>query len=147
MKAFRCAALLAGIWLTLPGSVGRSAAADRDELQGTWIATAIEINGKAEPLREVLQTRFIFKGDKLQIRHSKDKGRAEEGTFKTNRDSSPRQLDFTMKKKTLAGIYEVKGDTLKLCFETGGDPKKRPTRFATTRKDELVLVVFKRQKQ
>jgi uncharacterized protein (TIGR03067 family) len=144
MKAFSLVALVAGAWLASVASAGRGADADKDELQGVWVATSMEINGKPAPAKEVERTRFTFKGEKLLVRHAKDDGQEEEGTFKADRNQSPKQLDITVKKKTLAGIYEVKGDELKVCYENGGNAKNRPTKFATNKEEELVLIVFKR---
>jgi uncharacterized protein (TIGR03067 family) len=106
----------------------------------------MEINGEPAPPKEVEATRFTFKGQKLLYRHSKDQGKEEEGTFKVDPKKSPKQLDVTTKNKTLHGIYDVKGDELKLCFENGGNPENRPKKFATNKEEELVLIVFKRQK-
>ncbi len=127
-------------------AVARAADPDKDELQGVWIATAMEINGNPAPAKEVESTRFTFKAQKLLYRHSKDEGKAEEGTFKVDPKKSPKQLDITTKNKTLHGIYEVKGDELKVCFENGGKAENRPRKFATNKEEESVLIVFKRQK-
>jgi len=94
----------------------------------------------------VKRTRLTFKGGKLLLRHSKDQGKEQHGTFKADSKQSPRHLDITIKNKTLHGIYEVKGDQLKVCYETGDKRENRPTKFATNKEEELVLIVFKRQK-
>lgn len=146
MTAFSLVALVAGTWLASAASTGHGADADKDELQGAWVATSMEINGKPAPAQEVERTRFIFKGEKLFVRHAKDGGQADEGTFKADSKKSPRELDITLKKKTMHGIYEVKGDELKVCYETGEKRENRPTKFATNAEEELVLIVFKRQK-
>ena len=146
MKVFPLVALVAGAWLASAAGTGRGAEADKDELQGVWVPTSMEINGQPASAKEVERTRFTFKGEKLLFRHSKDEGKEEEGTFKADSKKSPKQLDITIKNKTLHGIYEVKGDELKVCYETGEKPENRPTKFATNKEEELVLIVFKRQK-
>jgi uncharacterized protein (TIGR03067 family) len=146
MKVLRLVALVAGVWLALAASPGPGADADKDELQGVWVAASMEINGERAPAKEVERTRFTFKGEKLVLRHSKDEGKEVEATFKADPKKSPRHLDITIKNKTLHGIYEVKGDQLKVCYETGDKPENRPTKFATNKEEELVLIVFKRQK-
>jgi uncharacterized protein (TIGR03067 family) len=146
MKALPFTALVTVVCLASALAVARAADPDKDELQGVWIATSMEINGNAAPAKEVEATRFTFKGQKLLYRHSKDAGKEEEGTFKVDPKKSPKQLDITTKNKTLHGIYEVKGDELKLCFENGGKAENRPKKFATNKEEELVLIVFKRQK-
>jgi uncharacterized protein (TIGR03067 family) len=70
-----------------------------------------------------------------------------EGTFKANREKSPKQLDIDLIKLSgFVGIYEVKGDELRICYVTNDNPKNRPTKFASNQKDAWVLIVFKRQK-
>jgi uncharacterized protein (TIGR03067 family) len=145
MKAsFLAAAFLAGACIASTANTCRGA--DKDELQGEWAATSGEINGKPAPAEEVKATRFTFKGDALLMRHAKDNGKPDEGTYKVDPKQSPKQLDITSKNKTLHGIYEIKGDELKVCFETGEKPENRPTKFATSAEKEEVLIVFKRQK-
>jgi uncharacterized protein (TIGR03067 family) len=146
MKVLPFTALVTVVCLASALAVARAADPDKDELQGVWIATSMEINGNPSPAKEVEATRLTFKGQKLLYRHSKDEGKEEEGTFKVDPKKSPKQLDITTKNKTLHGIYEVKGDELKLCFENGGKAENRPKKFATNKEEELVLIVFKRQK-
>ena len=85
------------------------------------------------------------------LRHEKDDGKEVEWAYKIDPNKSPKHIDIMAvqssgKKKTLHGIYEVKGDEFKICFENGGNPKSRPTKFGTNKEEELVLIVFKRQK-
>ena len=146
MKALPFAALVTLVCLPLVLAVARAADPDKDELQGVWIATSMEINGNPAPAKEVEATRFTFKGQKLLYRNSKGGGKEDEGTCQVDPKKSPKQLDITSKDKTLHGIYEVKGDELKICFENGDKAENRPKKFATNTEEELVLIVFKRQK-
>jgi uncharacterized protein (TIGR03067 family) len=130
MKRLSFGAVVVGAWLASAAGVGRAAEADKDELQGVWVATSMEINGEPAPAKEVERTCFTFKGRKLLLRHSKDAGKEEEGTFTADPKKSPKHLDITIKNKTLHGIYESKGDELKVCYETGDKRKNRPTGFA-----------------
>jgi uncharacterized protein (TIGR03067 family) len=146
MKAFSLAVLLTAACLAVALTAHPAAGADKDDLQGVWRAATMEINGKKAPAAEVKRTRFTFKGDKLLIRGAKDDGREMECAYKIDADKAPKQIDIVSKDKTLAGIYEVKGDQLKVCFENGGKAENRPKKFDTNRKEELVLIVFKTQK-
>jgi len=110
------------------------------------VATSGEINGKPASATDVKRLRFTFKGDKLLVRGFKDDMQEVECSYKIGTDKVPRQIDIVVREKTLAGIYQIKGDELKVCYENGGNSKNRPTKFATNREEELVLIVFKRQK-
>jgi uncharacterized protein (TIGR03067 family) len=150
MKGLPFAAVFVGVWLASAPLAGRGADPDKD-LQGTWIATSIEINGKPAPPDTVKRTRFTFQGEKLLVRHEEHEGKEVEWTYKIVPDKSPKQIDIVSvqssgTKKTLHGIYEVNGDELKICFENGGKPANRPKKFATNKENEEALIVFKRQK-
>jgi hypothetical protein len=45
----------------------------------------------------------------------------------------------------ILGIYEISGDTLKVCFDPEG--KKRPTEFKTAAGSQTTLAVYKRVKK
>jgi uncharacterized protein (TIGR03067 family) len=120
----------------------------KDALQGVWVAQSVEADGKAAPAEAVKQMRFTFKGDKLLIRGNHEDGSEEECTYKVDAGRSPKRLDFTPVKeqKAVLGIYELKGDELRVCSRHASSPAGRPTEFATKPGSMLVLVVLKKQK-
>src|SRR5438067_13810067 len=63
MKAFFLAAFVAGACIA--SAANTCLGADKDELQGEWVATSGEINGKPYPAEALKRTRFTFKGDAL----------------------------------------------------------------------------------
>jgi uncharacterized protein (TIGR03067 family) len=72
---------------------------------------------------------------------------AARGTSRIDPAKRPKAIDLTPtegehKGQTARGIYEVEGDTLKICFAEPDKP--RPTEF--TGKTEATLAVFKRGK-
>ena len=145
MKCFTFAILIAGAWLASVASMGRAADPAKDELQGVWVAASGETNGKPVPAKEVERTRFTFKGEKLLIRGFKDDMSELGCSYKIRTEKAPKQIDVLQGKTVLvAGIYEVKGDRLQVCW--GSNEKNRPTKFATNKEEELTLIVFKRQK-
>lgn len=46
--------------------------------------------------------------------------------------------------KVFPAIYELKGDTLRICYDLSG--AKRPTEFKTSKGTKLYLVVYQRKK-
>jgi uncharacterized protein (TIGR03067 family) len=146
MKAFFLAAFVVGACIA--SAANTALGADKDELQGEWVATSAEINGKPVPAKELKGIRFWFKGDTLFMWNEKndENEKWDQGSYKTDSQKSPMQLNITIKKKTLHGIYMLKGDELKVCYEMGEKPENRPTKFATSKEKEEALIVFKRQK-
>jgi uncharacterized protein (TIGR03067 family) len=124
------------------------AADDKDSLQGVWVAQSMEADGNAAPAEAVKRMRFTFKGDKLLVKGNYDDDREDECTYKVDPRQSPKHLDFTpvKEKKPIRGIYEVKGDELKVCLRHADSSEGRPTEFATKAGSRLVLIVFKKQK-
>ena len=70
-----------------------------------------------------------------------------EGTHRLDPSQDPKTIDAVRSKgpdrgKTLRGIYELNGDTYKVCF---AEPdKERPEEFSTTEGSGHRLLVFKR---
>lgn len=118
-----------------------------EELQGEWLLTSVDIQGKTLPAPAEKGGSIVFaKEGKLTL---KDPGKPDKtGSYKVDAATSPMQLDLIVAKKgkeseTMQGIYELDGDNLKMCFSADGAKGKRPREF----KGEKVLIMhFKRQK-
>ncbi len=62
--------------------------------------------------------------------------------YTTDLSQSPKAIDLSAKGKTQFGIYEVSGDTFRICFATPGKP--RPTDFTTRPGDGRTSALWKR---
>ncbi len=123
-------------------------------LEGTWAMVSREFMGKKASDEEIkkLNTKVVFKGNTITI-WSRDAGTDEivsELTFKLDPTTKPKSLDFTMtsgptKGQTAVAIYELEGDSLKVCYAVG--EAKRPTQFAAANDSEWVLLSYKREKK
>jgi len=107
---------------------------DQAGLQGTWKATF-------EDKKLVL----TLKGNTFTFTMGDEN---YQGTFKIDPSKKPKHINMTVKKgdkfvdKTSLGIYELTGDTLKVCYSVAPNP--RPTDFTSGPKSGRALVVYKR---
>jgi uncharacterized protein (TIGR03067 family) len=118
------------------------------KFQGTWTFESSETGGKKIPADELKGFILIFEGDKHTVKKGDEV--IQVGTQKINPSKSPKTIDVTMtegpsKGKVMLGIYEIDGDTLKVCFDSQG--KKRPTEFKSSPDSEYFVNVHKRVKK
>lgn len=147
MRRFALALFAAGLVLAL----GSTLAADevKDELKkldGTWTATEGEANGQALPEDEVKKLKLKIKDGQYEV---KVNDQTDKGNLKVNPKKKPKEVDAesiegTNQGKTIKGIYEVDGDTLKACYQVGEG--ERPTEFKAPAGSTFVFFVFKRDK-
>ncbi len=119
---------------------------DLDKLQGTWVRTSVERNGKPAPADELKNSKLTLKGDKYTLDDGKEK---RTGTFKLDATKTPKTLDIISdagpnKGKTLKGIYKIEDDKFTYCV--AGPDKDRPTEFSGKEGSGHTLLVNKRDK-
>ena len=71
------------------------------------------------------------------------------GSLKLDETAKPKAMDATKTEgleagKVLKAIYELSGDTLRVCYAFDGET--RPTAFATEDGSAWVLITYKREK-
>ena len=149
--------LLCSLMAVILGSAGPvradDAKKDEDKLQGTRQATEAVADGKPVPKEELACMKVVFAGDKMRIpprpmgtARSRWRTRSGWTRARSRRPSTPTPLRGGGKGKTALGIYELDGDTVKLCLPVRLD-KERPTEFAAPEKSGLVLLTLKRVKK
>jgi RNA polymerase sigma-70 factor (ECF subfamily) len=113
--------------------------ADKDKLQGAWVGVSGEMDGKQAAAEEIQETRIVFRGDKLLIKA----GEGREVAYKLDATTKPKLMYWTHEGQTVPVIYQLQGDTLKVCWDAK-DGKKQAQDFATEAGSGLMLLVFKR---
>ncbi len=121
-----------------------------EKFQGSWTAIAIEENGEALPAEQIkrAQEKITFTGDKyVQTAGGKI---VEAGTQKLDPTKKPKTMDISVtdgdeKGKTQLAIYEIEGETLKICAGRHGSTE-RPKEFSTKSGGGVVLIVLKKDK-
>ena len=120
---------------------------DLKQLQGTWTVVALTESGRKAPPEALKGTRMTVKDTAYRFVGGEDN---YQGNLKLDPTQSPKHLDATFvddsgaEKGKAYGIYELQGDTLKLCWRDKS--KDRPTEFASTPKSGLRLIVLQRDK-
>jgi uncharacterized protein (TIGR03067 family) len=123
-------------------------------LQGTWVAFAEENGGKRMKKEDLKLRKKTFKvdGDKFLISTTEYKF---SGKIKFVPEDGPNAIDLkgssVNAKRNLPvlakGIYEVKDQTLRLCYSfnvIGETEKDRPSEFETEEGQEVLCVSFRR---
>ena len=106
--------------------------------------TTFERDGKKSPEEDLKKMKVIQKGAKWSF-HFGDE--ITEGVDKVFPDKTPKSIDSTYsngpaKGRTVQGIYEISGDTVKYCW---GEPgKDRPKDFTTKADSGFTLMVLKK---
>jgi uncharacterized protein (TIGR03067 family) len=146
--------LFCALALVVSGGTGTQANDKTDvekefkKFQGTWRFESVEMGGKEEPAAEFKGMTVTFAGDKVTVKKGDEV--IQLGTQKLDPSKSPKTIDVTVaegrnKGAVMLGIYEISGDTLKVCFDPEG--KKRPTKFKSASGSQFFVSVHKRVKK
>ncbi len=145
MKRHIVAALMVGLVAAADAPREEAARAELKRLEGQWQLIDAERDGKPIPADDFKTERVAIKGDQLTIT-VRGKFR-QRSTLTVDPTTRPRGIaravtEGAFKGKKEVGIYELKGDTLRLCWVSAD--RERPKAF--TSKGRGVLLVYKRVK-
>ena len=138
------------IGLTVAASLTAFAAdppEDAKAVQGSWAPTKADLGG--QPMTET-----VLKSISLKLDHGKYEvsvgGQPDKGTYTLDSTSKPKSMTITGTEgpnqgKTFPAIYELKGDTLRICYDLSG--VKRPAEFKSIPGTKLYLVTYNRKKE
>jgi RNA polymerase sigma factor (sigma-70 family) len=121
------------------GAKPGTAKTDLDRLQGIWSAVSIEQRG-SKPSKPGKAFFFLVDGKRACWQTTDWE---MQGGLYLDPTSRPKAYDLATSTNTIEGIYSLEGDTLRLCYESGTDPK-RPGGFITQKGSQQVLIVLKR---
>jgi uncharacterized protein (TIGR03067 family) len=146
MNPIRPAFVFALVLLVAALAWSQDTAGEQKALEGTWIPSAAEIAGQPFPEDLRKKTKLVVAGDKYTV-HVGDT--VDRGTVKIDTSKKPKTMDIIgaegpNKGKTFLAIYELNGDTLRVCYNLGG--KERPAEFKTTKDSLVFLATYQRAK-
>ncbi|HEY2157551.1 MAG TPA: TIGR03067 domain-containing protein [Isosphaeraceae bacterium] len=102
--------------------------AELKRFEGTWKFVSMEFEGKAVPEASFKDARMTCEGDRFTTKSEQP----SKGTFAVDPTVKPKTIDISVEangqKFKILGIYELEGDTYKICSAAPGQP--RPTEFA-----------------
>ena len=143
-------ASLQGTWRRVGGERGgeKFAAEDLKKAEAVWEIKGEQITWRNAENKDGFQTA-------LKINPSKQPNEMDLGPIHINGKLQDNPLGNPWANKGSLGIYELKGDTLRVCYGSGGeDGKQRPKEFKTVPQDperfpdpHEVILVFERVKQ
>ena len=120
---------------------------DAKALQGDWKPVKAELGG--QPMAEA-----VLKTISLKLENGKYEvfvgEHPDRGTYTLDSSTLPKSIVVTGTEgpnqgRTFPAIYELKGDTLRICYDLSG--AKRPTEFKTVAGTKLYLVTYHREKK
>lgn len=144
MKHIFCIGLAVAISLS---ALAADSAGDAKAVEGNWKPVKAELAG--QPMAEA-----VMKSISLKLEDGKYEAFVGEspdwGTYTLDAAASPKEMTITGTNgpnagKTFPAIYEVKGDTLRICYDLSG--VKRPTEFKSVAGTKLYLVTYHRKKE
>jgi len=136
--------------LTVAASLTAFAAGPPDDakaIQGTWTPAKADLGG--QPMAEA-----VLRSISLKLANSKYEvfvgDKPDKGTYTLDSTSKPKSMTITGTEgpnhgKTFPAIYELKGDTLLICYDLSG--AKRPTEFKSVAGTKLYLVTYNCRKE
>jgi len=119
---------------------------DLDRLQGTWVLVAMEREGESVPAEDLKDGNAVYEQNNITLREGERVRRRGIVTLDASR--KPKAIntwdrDGPYEDQTVPGIYELDGDTLRLCFGRPGS--ERPKEFTTKTPPGVLFCTYKRK--
>src|SRR5262245_21293093 len=89
---------------------------DQEKLQGDWTLASGERDGQAFPEDFIKSLKRTITGDKYTV--MRDDEVLAKGTYTLDPSKKPKAIDIKLENadQAVKGIYELEGDTFKLCY-------------------------------
>jgi len=116
--------------------------------QGTWTVVSVEKDGRTASADQLVGFKIVVEGNSRIVKN--DDQVLARSTMKLDLSKEPKVIHLTMtegmfKGNTLPAIYEMNGDTWKVCMALRGDDP--PQAFATGAGDGNLLHLYRKEKQ
>jgi len=142
MKYLFCLGLVVAVLLA---ALSSSAEDDIKLLQGTWIPAKAELGGRSmsDEVLKTISLKFEQTNWVVYVGEHPDKG-----VYTVETTTKPKSMTITGTEgpnhgRTFPAIYELKGDSLSICYDLSG--AKRPSEFKSVEGTKLYLVTYTRK--
>src|SRR3954462_11656266 len=120
---------------------------DLKDMEGTWKVESAEVGGKKIESEDFKEIEVKITGERYTVR-IKDK--LDAGSLKLDETKKPKTMDATDTEgddvgKVVKAIYELSGDTLKVCYALEGG--ERPAEMATKEGSPVLMFTYTREKK
>jgi uncharacterized protein (TIGR03067 family) len=135
------------IGLAVSVSLNALSADDAKAIQGNWLPARAELAG--QPMSDA-----VLKTISLKLDNGKYEvfvgDKPDRGNYTIDPSTKPGSITVTgtvgpNTGKTFPAIYELKGETLRICYDLSG--AKRPTEFKSVAGTKLYLVTYNRKRE
>lgn len=138
--------MIFGVLLAMTTTLAAQDKKELEKLAGKWQPTMMQMGETKTPSEQLKQITLTIDGEKY---HTVVNGQSDKGRLKIDTKAKPKTMDIVgtegpNKGKTFLCIYEIDGDTFKICYALDG--KKRPTEFKSTG-DKVLFVTYKKMKE
>lgn len=118
---------------------------DAEKLQGKWEVTGAEFNGNTITAGDLNDISLTIHGKTFESTHD---AQTDRGAFTVNNARKPLEMDVRAETgnwagRTVPAIYELAGDTLRICYAVEGT--ERPKVFTTEQDSGRLTVSYKRK--
>jgi uncharacterized protein (TIGR03067 family) len=146
VRVYALVIVAAALLMAAEGPKDDAAEKEYVRFEGTWRFVSVEVEGRSVPAKHLKSSRLVLKGNQFTMTEGQATYR---GTFKVDTAPKPKRIDVTFTEgpergKTTGGIYELDGDTYKVCMALPG--KNRPSQFASRPGSGHVLEILRRDK-
>ena len=127
----------------------KNAASDDKALNGMWSPTEAVLGGAPLPPPALKKITLRIDGAKYEVK-VEGESEPDQGSSALNTNVSPKTMTITStngpnRGKTFPAIYELKDDTLRVCYDLSG--QKHPADFKSIKGTQLYLVTYKRKEK
>ncbi len=116
-----------------------------DKIEGKWECQSAVVNGKPLPESTTQLLRLTLEGGRYRTQKGSEV--LFDSTYRVDPSREPKEISMVgtegeLRGKEAQGIYQLKGDTLTICYTMPGKP--RPATFESQVGAEAYLIVWRR---